>query len=245
LPIAVAAGEKIDEGERAAQQQRKRSHTSHLLSCASVDSQLLAYLTFTAVLVLTPGSTTAVVVRNALAGGRHAGIAAAMGAALGNSTHAVAAGLGLAVLFARIPWALASVSVAGAAFLGWLGARSLYHAIASRDRGLAIGGPEVRAASRFHRGSFRQGIGVNLLNPVIATFYLVVVPSFVPPGAPRWYFAALAAIHIGMALVCHAAWALALEPLRGLFRRPLASTLLEGATGVALLVLAVRVLAQL
>ena len=89
----------------------------------------LAYFAFTAVLVATPGATTAVVVRNTLAGGRRAGMAAALGAAIGNTTHAVAAGLGLAVLVARWPDALTAIRIAGGVYLGWLGLRSLARAV--------------------------------------------------------------------------------------------------------------------
>ncbi len=91
-------------------------------------------------------------------------------------------------------------------------------------------------------GSFRQGLTVNLLNPSIATFYLVVVPSFLPAPAPRCYFALLAALHIGMALACHSVWVVALDALRALLRPPRARRVLEGATAVALLGLALRVL---
>ncbi len=89
---------------------------------------------------------------------------------------------------------------------------------------------------------FRQGFAVNLLNPAIATFYLVVVPIFLPPGSTRWYFAGLAAIHITMAFGCHSLWAVGLDRLQRLFRPPVARRLLEALTGVALLGLAVRVL---
>ena len=93
-----------------------------------MDSLLVAYISFAFVLVITPGSTTAVVVRNTLAGGSAAGIAAAAGAAVGNSTHATAAGLGLALVFARWPIVMTAVRIAGALFLAWLGAQSLYRA---------------------------------------------------------------------------------------------------------------------
>lgn len=52
-----------------------------------------AYLSFTFILAVTPGSTTAVVVRKTLAAGRAAGFAAAAGAALGNTPQATAAEL--------------------------------------------------------------------------------------------------------------------------------------------------------
>lgn len=210
-----------------------------------MDSLLAAYLTFTAILVVTPGSTTAVVVRNTLIAGRTAGLAAALGAAAGNTSHATAAGLGLAVVFARWPMALGAIRVAGAIYLAWLGFKSIHRVARHGDGGLQmLSESNSRSSAADHRGSFRQGLIVNLLNPAIATFYLVVVPSFIPAGASTWRFAILAAIHVGMALVCHSVWAMGLGTLRQLFRPPLARRALEGATGVALLALAVRVLTQ-
>jgi threonine/homoserine/homoserine lactone efflux protein len=190
-----------------------------------LDALLTAYVSFTAILVLTPGATTAVVVRNALAGGRAGGLAAATGAAIGNTSHAALAGLGLALIFARYPAALTTLRVSGAGYLAWLGLRSTYRVLKHPDGGLR-----------------RQGLLVNLLNPAIATFYLVVLPSFIPPGSPGWYFAALAAVHIVMAFLCHGVWALALDRVRRLFGFPLARRLLECATGLALIALALRIL---
>lgn len=210
-----------------------------------MDPLLFAYLTFTVMLVVTPGSTTAVVVRNTLRGGRTAGLAAAVGAAVGNTSHATAAGLGLAVVFARWPAALMLLRVSGAIYLAWLGLNSIYRVATQTDGGLEMLGSDAdRGASSLSGGSFRQGLAVNLLNPAIATFYLIVVPSFLPAGAPQWYFALLAAMHIALAFTCHGVWAVALDSLRRLFRPPLARRVLEGATGIALLALAARVLSQ-
>jgi threonine/homoserine/homoserine lactone efflux protein len=210
-----------------------------------VDPLLLAYLTFTVMLVVTPGSTTAVVVRNTLHGGRAAGLAAAAGAAMGNTSHAAAAGLGLAVVFARWPAALMLLRIGGAIYLAWLGLTSIHRVATQADGGLRLAGvTDERGADEQRSGSFRQGLAVNLLNPAIATFYLIVVPSFLPPGAPPWYFALLAAMHIALAFTCHGVWAVALDSLRRLFHPPLARRVLEGATGLALLALAARVLVQ-
>lgn len=211
----------------------------------AVDALLAAYVTFTAILVLTPGATTAVIVRNTLMGGRLAGFAAAMGAAMGNASHATAAGFGLAVVFARWPVAMTGLRFCGGAYLGWLGVRSLYRVVKYPDGGLQLVDPVGRAgqAEQTNRGSsFRQGFAVNLLNPAIATFYLVVVPSFLPTGAPRWWFASLAAVHIVMALACHGTWAIGLDQVRRLFHSPGPRRTLEGATGVALVGLALRIL---
>ena len=199
---------------------------------------------FTAVLVLTPGSTTAVIVRNTLRGGRVAGFAAAMGAAVGNTSHATAAAVGLTVVFARWPAAMMALRACGATYLAWLGLRSLYRVVKHPDGGLSLHKPREADAAYEpnHGGSFRQGLTVNLLNPAIAAFYLVVVPSFLPPDASSRSFAGLAAVHVVMALVCHGLWAIALERVRRTFAGAGARRLLEAVTGVALLILAVRVL---
>jgi threonine/homoserine/homoserine lactone efflux protein len=210
----------------------------------SLEPALLAYLTFTFLLAVTPGATTAVVVRNTLAGGRGAGFAAAAGAALGNTSQATAAGLGVAIVLARFPMALVAMRIAGAAYLAWLGAASIWRVARRCDSsfGVLANGAAVTPDER--RASFREGLTVNLLNPAISTFYLVVVPSFLPAGAPAGYYALLAAMHIVIAFTCHGVWAMAFDRLRGVFRMPAARRILEGATGLALLGLAARILSQ-
>jgi threonine/homoserine/homoserine lactone efflux protein len=207
-----------------------------------MDHGFLAYLTVTTILVVTPGATTAVVVRNTMAGGRRAGLGVALGAAIANASHAVAAGLGVTMAIGRWPAALEAVRLAGAAYLAWLGLQSL-----GRAAGLLAGGlPFLQADGTVHpidrRASLREGLGVNLLNPAVITFYLVVVPAFIPRGA-HGYFAVLAAVHVGLALLCHAAWATALHHLRAWLGPPRVRRTLEGLMGIALVALAWRVLA--
>lgn len=205
-----------------------------------VDPLLAAYLAFTFLLVVTPGATTAVVIRNTLAGGSRAGLTAAAGAAVGNSSHALAAGIGVAVLVARLPDLLTVLRLAGALYLSWLGVVSLWAAWRLPDGGVRA--PDVRRAPLGHDvRSFREGVTVNLLNPAIASFYLAVVPSFVPAAAPRWWFAVLAACHVMMAFSCHSVWAVGLDRLRALFHHPAARRVLQAGTGLALLALAGRV----
>jgi threonine/homoserine/homoserine lactone efflux protein len=211
-----------------------------------VDSQLIAYFVFTTMLVVTPGSTTAVVVRNVLDGGRRAGLAAAAGAALGNTSYATAAALGVAAVFARAPSAFTVLRAAGTVYLAALGMRSLWTAWRATPAALP-GALERSGTGRAHvevsstRSGFCQGVVANLLNPAIATFYLTVVPAFLG-GTPRpaVRFALLATFHITLAFVCHSAWALALDAMRAIWSRPAARRALETLTGLALLALALR-----
>lgn len=206
-----------------------------------MDPLLLGYVSLTAALVITPGATTAVVVRNTLASGWRGGIAAAVGAAVANSTHATAAGLGLAVLVARIPALLIAIKIAGGLYLAWLGISSLRRTMAGIP--LPISSTIIQGDDGVaHHHALREGVTVNLINPAIATFYLAVVPTFIPDGASPGYYAQLAAIHVGMAFICHAVWAFGMDRLRHALAHPGARQGLEGLTAAALLLLAARVL---
>lgn len=202
-----------------------------------MDSSLVAYTSITAVLVITPGATTAVVVDHALASGWRGGVRTAIGAALGNASHATLAGLGAAVLLATSPVALGLVRLAGGMFLLWLAWKSARR-LFSAAPGAALPSTPHLPPSR----AIRDGLTVNLLNPAIMTFYLTVVPSFMPRQASPGRYVGLAAIHVCLAFVVHCAWAVSLDRLRPALERPGARRFLDGLTTIAMLVLAGRVL---
>ncbi len=207
------------------------------------NSSYLAFVTFTIVLVATPGSTTAVVVRNTLIGGRRAGYLTALGAALANTSIAIACGLGLSILVAVWPGALAAIKVAGAVFLAWLGVTCLYRATRYPDGGIQLSLNAGDASAPSHAGAYLgDGLAINLLSPVIISYYLSVVPTFIPPLASRFYYSGLAATHVSLALACHSMWATGLDAMRRWFVPPWTRRTLQAATGFALLALAARIL---
>jgi threonine/homoserine/homoserine lactone efflux protein len=208
-----------------------------------IDEQLAAYLVFTTLLVLTPGSATAVVERNVLDGGRRQGMAAAMGAAAGNTTYATLSAFGLAAVFARVPSAYLVLRVSGTTYLAWLGARSLWGAW-RRDPARLPGAlePHGTTGARAPTTGFAQGLANNLINPAIATFYLAVVPSFLhDPAMLSSRYVLYAVLHITMAFTYHSCWVWALHAMRSFWSQPNARRVLETLTGVALLALAARV----
>lgn len=212
------------------------------MSATAIDSSYLAFVTFTFILVVTPGSTTAVVVRNTLEGGRRAGYFTATGAAVANSLIAAGCGLGLSVLVAVWPRSLDVVRIGGAVFLSWLGAASLFRAWSRPDGGINLTLDPNTAPPRSHVAAyFGDGLAINLLSPVIISYYLSVVPSFIPAGASRLYYSGLAATHVTLAWVCHAMWATALDFMRRWFVQPWRRRLLQTLTGIALIALAIGV----
>lgn len=207
---------------------------------ATLHSSYVAFFTFTFFLVVTPGSTTAVVVRNTLEGGRRAGYLTALGAALANTTIATACGLGLSVLLSIWPGSLDVIRIAGALFLATLGVMSLYRAVRYEDGGIRLTVDPNAAPARSHAAAYvGDGLGINILSPVIISFYLSVVPGFIPAGASRFYYSALAATHVGLAVTCHAMWATGLDAMRRFFVAPWTRRALQAGTGLALIGLAI------
>jgi threonine/homoserine/homoserine lactone efflux protein len=198
---------------------------------------LVAYVSVAFILAVTPGATTALVIRNTLERGWRGGLLTAVGAATANSTYATLAAVGLAVFITHSPTTLKVLRVAGALYLMWLGGRGLLKALRPN------GQPRVGTRSANPGfGPLVQGLLTNLLNPPIITFYLVVVPTFLPPGGGTADFAWLAAIHVLIAFGCHLAWATAFDRIGHLLSGPIAKRSLDAAAAVAILVLAARVL---
>ena len=95
---------------------------------------LWAFVGIAALVIVTPGPDTALTIRNALLGGRGAGVATAAGVALGLAVWTAAASAGLAALLVASEPAFVAVKLAGAAYLVLLGATTLVHALRGRAR---------------------------------------------------------------------------------------------------------------
>ena len=163
--------------------------------------------------------------------------------AAANSTIAIACGLGVSVLLAIWPGSLDVIRIGGALFLAWLGTSSLWRAWSRPDGGITLSLDPLAAPARSHAGAyFGDGLAINLLSPVIISYYLSVVPSFIPAGASRFYYSGLAATHVSLAVACHAMWATSLDAMRRGFVQPWRRRLLQAATGVALIALAITIL---
>jgi threonine/homoserine/homoserine lactone efflux protein len=206
----------------------------------AVGPNVWAFTAMTVPFVASFGPSTAVVLRNSVAGGVRAGIATAVGVNAGTICYGVVAALGVSALLQRWPGVWLALRFAGIAYLAWLGGRSLIRACTRERRAASTAVDAARAPlSR----SAREGFLTNALNPSIATFYLLVVPQFIPIGAPFVASAlVLTAIHVSLAITWHLTWATAGGTLADLLARERPRRILEAATGLALLGFAVKLL---
>jgi threonine/homoserine/homoserine lactone efflux protein len=195
-----------------------------------------SYLAVTVPLVLTPGASTAIVLRNSLAGGLGAGIATAIGTNLGSVCYGLLSAFGLALALRRWPSAWEVVRFGGAAYLAWLGVRSIRRAFEPEPLSIDT---VVQADPRGRLRPAVEGFVINALNPAIATFYLVILPQFIPPDAPAVRSALiLTAVHVSLAWSWHMTWAAAGGTLARTLTGGVARRMLNACTAVALLGLA-------
>ena len=86
---------------------------------------LWSFLAVTVPLVLTPGASTAVVLRNSINGGTRAGVETAAGVNSGSVVYGLISAFGLAVTLRRWPAIWTALRWAGDGYLAWLALRSL------------------------------------------------------------------------------------------------------------------------
>jgi threonine/homoserine/homoserine lactone efflux protein len=132
-------------------------------------AHLTAFLAAAVALAAIPGPGMLYVLARTLAHGRGAGLRSTMGTAAGGLGHVVAAAAGLSALLMTSAVAFSAVKYAGAAYLLWLGVRTL--------AGLREPAEETRGAGP----ALRQGMLTELLNPKTALFFLTFLPQFVQP----------------------------------------------------------------
>ncbi len=142
----------------------------------STSPRFVAFLIASLILAVTPGPGVIFVVTRTLAHGRNAGLASVAGIGLGNFCKALLAAVGLAAIFAVSTTAFVIVKMAGAAYLIFLGIKTL------RTRPALTTAPRPRSAS--HVRSFGDGFMVALLNPKTTLFYAAFLPQFADPSAP-------------------------------------------------------------
>jgi threonine/homoserine/homoserine lactone efflux protein len=201
-----------------------------------------AFVAVTIPLVLMPGASTAVVLRNSIAGGVRAGVETAVGVNAGSVFYGVLSAFGVALALRQWPSAWMLLRGAGVLYLSWLGIQSLVRALRPPAPNVAAAaqGVAMSPAGRDPVRNFREGFLTNALNPAIATFYFVIVPQFVPREAPivRTVLT-LTAVHVALAASWHIVWASAGGTLARTLGASRPRRILEAITGIALLALAI------
>lgn len=146
---------------------------------------LAAFAAASVLLILLPGPAMLFLLARGIAGGRRVGVLSALGVESASAVYVAATALGLTAILAASATALAVVRYVGAAYLVWLGIRTILTrneplvAAASTVSGVTAGAVTSVGAWR----SWRQGFAVGITNPKVALFFLAFFPQFLHPEA--------------------------------------------------------------
>jgi threonine/homoserine/homoserine lactone efflux protein len=121
---------------------------------------------------LSPGPSLALVIKNTLAGGTSQGYATAISHGLGVALYAAITATGIAVIIVKSPLIFSIIQYAGAAFLLYLGVKSL---LSKKDNEVFS---EDNTANKSQVNGWRDGFLIAFLNPKLAIFFLALFSQF-------------------------------------------------------------------
>jgi threonine/homoserine/homoserine lactone efflux protein len=204
-------------------------------------NRLIAFAVLSAVMVITPGPDSLLVLRNTLRGGRRDGFRTACGAAAGSLGWGLSSAAGLTAITVASAQLYRAVQLAGAGYLLFLGVQS-WRAVRSPSPDVA--GQVVTPGYRPGRG-FAAGLVSDLLNPKVGLFFLAVIPQFIPRHAGMtWYALGYAAVDSVIALGWLTAVAWFASRAGHWIGRPRVRRALDRTVGAVLIGLGVEVTAK-
>jgi threonine/homoserine/homoserine lactone efflux protein len=165
---------------------------------------VLSFALVAGLLTLVPGLDTALVLRSSITKTRSFAFATALGISTGAMIWGVAAAVGVSALLAASELAYRMLTLAGAAYMMWLGASLLWKTLRQKNLPATPAG-EAAALIPGKNDLFRgwlTGTGTNVLNPKVGVFYIATIPQFIPAGvSPLLMGIVLAGVHCLLAMV--------------------------------------------
>ncbi len=200
-------------------------------------SQLSLFAAAALVLAVTPGPAIFYVAARTLAGGRAEGIASSLGTGIGGFAHVLAGSLGVSAVVMASAELFTLLKLAGAAYLVWIGLRTIREA--RNDAGIALAGG-LAAPPAGTRRAFRDGVLVEALNPKTAAFFLAFIPQFVDPaaGTVAAQFVILGSVSVALNTLADIVVAFFASRIReGAVARPMLIRRLRAGSGAAMIAL--------
>ncbi|RNF35793.1 LysE family translocator [Paracoccus methylarcula] len=194
-------------------------------------AEIATFALATALLVASPGPNGVLIARTVPTSGPAAGFANIAGFFTAFYIHGALSILGISIILLQSATAFTIVKYLGAAYLFWIGIKSLRQAIRGK---IAIPGGITPA--RHRRSLWRayvEGLLTNGLNPKVSMFYLAVFPQFIPTsGHPVASAFLLVFLHSAINVIWFGAMVLLFSRLTGLARSSSVQRWLKGVTGV-------------
>ncbi len=202
-----------------------------------LDTQILTFAGLAALLTVSPGADTLLVIRSVISRGPSAGLLTTAGICSGLFVHASLSAAGLSLILLKSALAFEILKTAGAGYLLYLGFQSIRQAIKNGQLETGLGTTNTtQTVRKSARRAFLEGLLNNVLNPKPAVFYLALLPQFIGPADPVFAKSILlAGIHFAMSIIWLSVIALFLGSMRSFLANPRVQRWLEASSGVVLI----------
>ena len=160
-------------------------------------SQLLPFSLASAIIILSPGADSFVLLRISHSRGVKDGMAALWGINLGNTAQALLMISGVGLVVSKIDAAILVLKILGGIYMAYLAFMAARAALKPAKPNLSAEGARVKKGS-----PFMQGLISNITNPKPLLFYLAFFPLFIGKATNvPVQLVVLSSIFIGMALI--------------------------------------------
>jgi len=153
-----------------------------------------AFFSVMMVMAATPGPANLFAVATGMERGKRAALVGIVGMSIATLVWFTAAAAGLGALILAFPKLFHLLTFVGAAYLVWLGAKSLWSGLKPTT------GP-IKSVAAARRSALRDGFIVQISNPKALVFFSAVIPPFLEvdrPIAPQMLLFAAATIGMDM-----------------------------------------------
>lgn len=165
---------------------------------------LLAYAAFI-LTIASPGPNTLCLMSTSMSIGRTAGIAYALGVAMGTLTWGILGVIGLSALLSTYAFALYAIKLFGGTYLLWLAYKALKSSVSDDDiESTALSGhPQSKV------DYFRRAFIINMTNPKAALGWVAIISLGLKQGSPIWVGFLIVAGTFSISIVAHIVYAFA------------------------------------
>ncbi|SJZ51009.1 resistance to homoserine/threonine (RhtB) family protein [Oceanospirillum multiglobuliferum] len=216
------------------------------------DAGFITFLIAITLLTMAPGVDTVLVIRNTLRGGKTDGLVTSFAICCGLFVHAVVSAAGISLILLQSATLFTVLKLAGAAYLIWLGAKSLWGALqapkAEADGSNVVSGEVVVSKERaLNLGlSFREGFLSNVLNPKTVVFYMAFLPQFIQPEESALYKSLfLASVHFVIANIWQLLLIMAVARAQHLLQQQKVMRWIDGVIGSIMAAFGIKLAADL
>ncbi len=206
-----------------------------------MEDNLLGYIAFCLLLAVTPGVDMAIVTKNTLTYSKKGGLVTVLGICTSLLFYSFLTASGLSILVKENVTLYVAIKYVGAGYLMYLGAQTLYRSFLKLKSPLEV--EELHLQNVSYKKLYIQGLLTNLLNPKIIVLYLSIIPQFIAIESVGFVtLLSYTSINIIIGIIWLYFYVSMINIARKKLLIPKVRQSLEGITGVALIILGLKIL---